>query len=231
MGDVELGVDEYVEQAIAKIHRQTLTGEKLYRALDRRCCLVHGGQPFFFLTAGPAIDAALISEPEETTQEESDESSDAETVEESDDGTSQSNLKLSATPLALTRKNSFCITGDDIRFVATETRLSDGKSVYIATRLTKIKNKPDRALRLAKGKLTFVDWTKAGQIQILARAQMSTLTKDDGSYLKQWDQFGDLEGELLLKHARELGALQYCDMQPNVRERFRFVSQNCQIPH
>jgi hypothetical protein len=39
---------------------------------------------------------------------------------------------------------------------------------------------------------------------------MTALTKDDGSYLKKWDEFGDLEGELLLTHAREVGALQYC---------------------
>src|SRR5262249_40233714 len=114
-----------------------------------------------------------------------------------------------------TRKNSFCVTGDGIRFVATETALPDGKWIFTVTRLTKGRNEPDRALRLAKGKLAFVDWTQAGRIQILAKAQMTALTKDDGSYLKKWDEFGDLEGELLLKHAREVGALQYCDMKQN----------------
>jgi superfamily I DNA/RNA helicase len=215
MGDVEIGVDEYVEQVVAKIARQKRTGKKLYEYLERHCCLVHGDQPFFFLTAGPAIDAALKSEPEEKTEEEPQDSSDAEEVEESDGHTSQSNLEVPVPKHVPTRKNSFCVTGDDTRFVATETRLPEGKSVFIATRLTKIKNEPDRALRLAKGKLKFVDWTQAGQIQLLAKAQMSALIKDVGSYLKKWDEFGDLEGELLLKHAREIGALQYCDMNPN----------------
>ena len=114
-----------------------------------------------------------------------------------------------------TRKNSFCVTGEGIRFVATETALPDGKSIFTVTRLTKGRNEPDRDLRLAKGKLAFVDWTQAGRIQILAKAQITALTKDDGSYLKKWDEFGDLEGELLLKHAREVGPLQYCDMKQN----------------
>lgn len=35
------------------------------------------------------------------------------------------------------------------------------------------------------------------QVQILAKAQMTALTQDDSSYLKR-DEFGDMEGELLL---------------------------------
>jgi superfamily I DNA/RNA helicase len=215
MGDVEIGVDEYVEQAVAKIDRQTRTGKRLYEALEQKCCLVHGDQPFFFLVAGPAIDSALKPEPEEESEAEPEESSNAEEVKESDGEASQSDLEVSAPKPAPTRKNSFCVTGDAIRFVATKTRLSDGKSVYIATRLTTITNTPDRALRLAKGKLKFVDWTQAGQVQILTKAQMSALAKDEGSYLKKWDEFGDLEGELLLKHAREIGVLEYCDVSMN----------------
>jgi DNA polymerase III delta prime subunit len=215
MGDVDIGVDEYVEQAVVKIARQELTGKELYEALERHCCHFHGSQPYFFLTAGQAIDIALNTEPEEESSEESEESNDAEEVEESDNETSQSILEVSSPKTEPTRKNSFCVTGDEIRFVATETRLPDGKSVYIATRLTKVRNNNDRALRLAKGTLKFVDWTQAGQIQMLTKAQMSALTKDVGSYLKKWDEFGDIEGELLLKNAREVGALQYCDMNPN----------------
>ncbi|MEI6432441.1 MAG: AAA family ATPase, partial [bacterium] len=215
MGEVEIGVDEYVERAVTKIARQKLAGKKLYETLERHCCLVHGDQPFFFLTAGPAIDAALKSEPEENSEEEPEESSDAEEVEESDGDTSESHLEVSVPKHASTRKNSFRVTGDDICFVATETPLPDGKSVFIAKGLRKNRNTPDRALRLAKGKRKFVDWTQAGQIQFLTKAQMSALTQDDDSYLKKWDEFGDLEGELLLKHAREVGALQYCDMKRN----------------
>ena len=87
------------------------------------------------------------------------------------------------------------------------------KSIFIASRLTSKRNGPDGSLRLAKGRLRFVDWTRAGQVQILAKAQMTALTQGDGSYLKKWDEFGDMEGELLLKQAREVGSLQFEEMR------------------
>lgn len=213
MGEVEIGVDEYVENAIAKIERSKdgFNGERLYRKLDQRCCFQQGDSAFFFLTVGPAIDDAL-KENVKNKSKESDEVEDADVSEVDFEPETVLGDEVQMPKSEPTRKNSFCVTGDGIRFVATETLLPDGKSIFIATRLTKSRNEPDRALRLAKGKLRFVDWTQAGQIQILAKAQMTALTKDDGSYLKKWDEFGDFEGELLLKHAREIGALQFSDM-------------------
>jgi DNA polymerase III delta prime subunit len=218
MGEVEIGVDEYVENRIAEIERRKdgFKGERLYRRLEQLCCFPQGDRAFFFLTAGPAIDGAL--KPEPTPKEKAKEAGEAEESEESEVDAEPDTVLGDATQVPKpepTRKNSFCVTGDGIRFVATETALPDGKSIFTITRLTKRKSESDRALRLARGKLAFVDWTQAGQIQKFARAQMSALTQDDGSYLKKWDEFGDLEGELLLKHAREVGALQYCDMKRN----------------
>lgn len=184
MGDVEVGVDEYVEKILPKMgHR--LKSDNLYKKLEQLCCFQQEENFFFFLTAGPAVDGALKSDVEDVSHE----------------------VRIESTP-----KNSFGITGDGIRFVATETPLLAAKSIFIATRLTKTRNEPDRALRLAKGRLRFVDWTQAGQVQTLAKAQMIALTQDDGSYLRKWDEFGDLEGELLLKQARAVGALQFTDM-------------------
>lgn len=222
MGDVEIGVDEYVEKAISKIERRKegLKGDNLYRKLDQLCCFRRGDTAFFFLFAGPAIDGEVKPElaAEENAKETPEEGNEVEESEKSDIDAEPDSVLGDATQMSKpepTRKNSFCVTGDGVRFVATETALPDGKSIFTITRLTKVRNDPDRALRLAKGKLAFVDWTQAGRIQILAKAQMTALTKDDGGYLKKWDDFGDLEGELLLKHAREVGALQYCDMRQN----------------
>ena len=222
MGDVEIGVDEYVENRIAEIERRKdgFKGERLYRTLERLCCFRQGDRAFFFLTAGPAIDGALKPEPtpKENAKEVPKEANEAEESEEWKVDAEPDTVLGDATQVPKpepTRKNSFCVTGDGIRFVATETALPDGKTIFTITRLTKRKSESDRALRLARGKLAFVDWTQAGQIQIFVKAQMSALTQDDGSYLKKWDEFGDLEGELLLKHAREVGPLQYCDMKRN----------------
>lgn len=181
MGDVEIGVDEYVENGLAKM-RLGEKGKRPYEVLDQICCFQQGENAYFFLTAGPAIDEELKLDADEAPRE------------------------VRAEP---TSKNSFGITGNGIRFVVTEKAMPGGNSIFIASRLKAQRNDPDRALRLAKGRLRFVDWTQAGQVQILAKAQMTALTQDDGSYLKKWDEFGDMEGELLLKQAREVGSLQF----------------------
>ena len=181
MGDVEIGVDEYVENGLAKM-RLGEKGKRPYEVLGQICCFQQGENAYFFLTAGPAIDEELKLDVDEAPRE------------------------VRAEP---TSKNSFGITGNGIRFVVTEKIMPGGNSIFIASRLKSKRNDPDRALRLAKGRLRFVDWTQAGQVQILAKAQMTALTQDDGSYLKKWDEFGDMEGELLLKQAREVGSLQF----------------------
>ena len=181
MGDVEIGVDEYVENGLAKM-RLGEKGKRPYEVLDQICCFQQGENAYFFLTAGPAINEELKLDADEAPRE------------------------VRAEP---TSKNSFGITGNGIRFVVTEKATPGGNSIFIASRLKAQRNDPDRALRLAKGRLRFVDWTQAGQVQILAKAQMTALTQDDGSYLKKWDEFGDMEGELLLKQAREVGSLQF----------------------
>jgi hypothetical protein len=224
MDEIEIGVDDYVENAFLKIEprKNRPKGKQLYGKLDQLCCFRQGDSEFFFLTAGPAIDRDL--RPEAASSENAKSENANELTENSNDTHEpEENVDLAMFPDDATqvpkpeptRKNSFCVTGDGIRFVATETNLPDGKSIFTVTRLTKGRNKPDSAVRLAKGKLKFVDWRKAERIQVLAKAQMTALTRDDGSYLKKWDKFGDLEGELLLKHAREVNALQYCDVRQN----------------
>lgn len=218
MGDVEIGVDEYVENAMARIERrkELLNHEHLYSRLNQLCCFKQADDAFFFLTAGPAIEEDL--KPAKITKEHKDAPATEGPDELGYSGEDDEPVKVLGNAIHTsktdpTRKNSFGVTGYGIRFVATETPLPDSKSIFLATRLTKSSNEPDRALRLAKGKLCFVDWTQAGQVQILAKTQMAALTKDDGSYLKKWDEFGDLEGELLLQHARDVGALQYSNME------------------
>ncbi|CAB3910264.1 RecBCD enzyme subunit RecD [Achromobacter insuavis] len=215
MGDIEVGVDEYVEHAMARLmpRKSELKGERLYSLLEQRCCLRHGDAVYFFLTAGPAIDEALAPE------------NIAPAAQDGDDANQPGPAATDALPptapdaaarsqqVAPTRKNSFCLSGDGIRFVATQTALPHNKSIFVATRLTKARKRPDRALRLARGSLRFVDWTQAGQIQLLAKAQMTALTQDHGSYLRKWDEFGELEGERLLKQAREVGTLQFTDLE------------------
>ena len=214
IGAVEIGADEYVERTISAIARQRLSGKILYDALAERCCYNHGGQPFFFFFAGPAIDSALQTDQENTTDDSPEKGEKEDEIESSDPENMDDVGKSFTCRSEPTRKNSLCIVGNGVRFVATETPRPDGKSVFVATRLTRNRAEFDRALRIARGNLSFLDWTRAGQIQILTKAQLSELSKNDDSYLKRWDEFVDIEGELLLERAREIGALQYSGMTP-----------------
>ena len=217
IGDIDLGVDEYVETSLNKIHgrpKHPLSGHPLYRILEGHCTLKHGNEVYFFLTAGPAIDDTLNAKSEAREHPSESSTIDAEVESAPKSKPTRPKERAPSPEVKPTRKNSLCITGDRIRFVATETQIQEGPSIYLTNRLTQNKTKMDRAIRLAKGKLNFVDWTQAGQIQILCKAQLSRLTDDDDSYLKKWDEFGDLEGEILLKQARDFGSLQYCDATP-----------------
>lgn len=187
MGELEIGVDEYVENMLAKMGHD-LRGKRLYEKLNQLCCFQQDKDEFFFVTVGPAIDRELEPENDDVPRE---------------------------ARVEPTRHNSFGISGDGIRFVATQKRLPGGSSIFIASRLTRQRKDPDRALRLARGRLRFADWKQAGQVQVLAKAQMTSLALDDGSYLKKWDEFGDVEGQLLLMQAREMGALKFTDVTQN----------------
>ena len=64
-------------------------------------------------------------------------------------------------------------------------------------------------MKLARGKVSFSDYTRTGQIRAVAAGAMSKLTKDAGSYLKQWDEYGAVEGEMLLAKAKSVGRIEY----------------------
>ena len=59
------------------------------------------------------------------------------------------------------------------------------------------------------GTVLFSDYTKTGRIRALAAGAMSQLTKETGSYLKQWDEYGAIEGEMLLARAKAVGRIDF----------------------
>lgn len=211
MGDVEIGVDEYVESRVGRLAPRQVPN--VYAWLQDRCTFTLGGDVYFFLTAGPAIEEALRSEPDEADAADT---ADDDAARLGDDAEADSE-ELDPEPVErrpatdLTASNSFCVTGSDVRFVATTTTLPGGGSIYVATRLTDRPRSSDNAVRLAKGNLRFLDWTATGRIQLQAKAQLGALTSSESSYLRKWDEFGALEGEILLNRARTIGALEFCE--------------------
>lgn len=206
MGDVEIGVDEYVEGRVRQIDRRG--ARDLSGWLESQFVYLADGVSYYFLSAGPVIEDAIS----DLSQTEATEGSEDSAVDTAGDWAESIEVAAGTAPRTQsTIKNSFLLHGPAVRVLATATPIPDGRVIHVASRLTRAGVETDRSLRLAMGRLAFVDWTQAGQVQILAEARLATLTQDESSYLRKWDQFGDLEGELLLKQARAFGAVRYAD--------------------
>lgn len=215
MGGVEIGVDEYVERGVNRIAKRKV--RDAYSWLEERCAFTHLGETYFFITAGAAIEEAL-STPDDVEQT-APSAEDADGVNERETEVDGDNAPVATAQVgrqdAPNLRNSFCVTGSDMRFVSTTTSLPGGTPIYVAKKLTSHHQSADKTILLARGTLKFLDSTRTGQIQLQARAQLAVLTADESSYLKKWDEFGDLEGGILLQTAREIGAIEYTDAQSN----------------
>ena len=206
MGDVEIGVDEYVDRRVRRIDRRS--SRNLSGWLERQFIYVADGVSYYFLSAGPIIEDTI------SDLAESDAADNADDADRDEVGTTDvATGTAPRTPSTI--KNSFLLHGSAVRALATATPIPDGRVIHVASRLTPARADPDTGLRLAKGQLSFVGWTRAGQVQILTQAQLASLTQDESSYLRKWDEFGDLEGELLLKQARAFGTARYEDTIEN----------------
>jgi AAA domain len=216
MGDVEIGVDDYVENRYRRICNRP-SGD-IYAWLGEQCTFKLGDQSYFFLTAGPAIEEELRPDSDDTGHTET-ESSD-ETSEEQDEADAELDEQPPLPEESRPRtdppsfRNSFCVTGSDILFVVTTRSLPGGESIYVPSKLKVRRNGSDKAIRLAKGTLKFLDCTRTGRIQLQAKAQLSALTAEESSYLRKWDEFGEHEGGILLGKSRAIGALEFTQPSP-----------------
>lgn len=104
----------------------------------------------------------------------------------------------------------FEIQGDNLR-IPVERHTGDK---LLANRIApRVVNASDPALQLVQGGLSFSDFTKTGGMGAEARGQMSEIIKQEGSYLKRWDEYGSLEGKLLLEKARGVGKLRFRNVE------------------
>ena len=106
---------------------------------------------------------------------------------------------------AATRR-AFALQGDGVRFAVEEFTRPDSATIFLASKVTP-RRSADPAVRLARGTLTFLDWTTAGALGVLASTGLSELVAGEGSYLKKWDDYGQVEGDIFLERARAVGKL------------------------
>jgi superfamily I DNA and/or RNA helicase len=186
IGDVEIGIDERIEST-AKRNGIRFNGvEELGSILNEKCKISVGGEDFFLLMSGPSAKAdfeANIPEDEDSPQSQA-------VVQE--------------------KYREFSIYGERVRIPVERRNVDKSKDIYFATKAVFRDNqKSEGSLRLARGAVQFSNYTKTGRIRALAAGAMSQLTKETGSYFKQWDEYGAIEGEMLLARAKAVGRIDF----------------------
>lgn len=186
IGDVEIGIDERIESTAKRNGIRFNGAEELGSVLNDKCKISVGGEDFFLLMSGPSAKADF----EADSPEDEDSPESGAVVQE--------------------KYREFSIYGERVRIPVERRNVDKSKDIYFATKAVfKDNQKSEGSLRLARGAVQFSDYTKTGRIRALAAGAMSQLTKETGSYLKQWDEYGAIEGEMLLARAKAVGRIDF----------------------
>lgn len=201
IGDVEIGIDERIELTAKRNGIRFNGAEELGRVLNDKCKISVGGEDFFLLMSGPSAKADF----------------EADIPEDEDSPDSQA--------IVQEKYREFSIYGERVRIPVERRNVDKLKDIYFATKAVfKDNQKSEGSLRLARGAVQFSDYTKTGRIRALAAGAMSQLTKETGSYLKQWDEYGAIEGEMLLARAKAVGRVDYHGTEQTIKGVKFFVS-------
>ena len=196
LGDIDIGIDDYAFNSARRLLRtRNADAAEVARVLGNLCALELGQAPdecYFLLTAG----AATTGEFDVAAGEKGDASATTEV----------------AVPES---ERAFCVHGDGIRIAVSRKKITPDETRYLATRLTSsIGSEADGAVRLARGRITFSNFTRTGVVQAIAAGAMAQLMESEKGYLKKWDEYGDEEGRLLLDRARKVGMLRWTHASP-----------------
>ncbi|WP_168379977.1 MULTISPECIES: DEAD/DEAH box helicase [Acinetobacter] len=186
IGDIEIGIDERIESTAKRNGIRFNGAEELGIVLSDKCKISVGNEDFFLFMSGPSANVDF-----EGNNLEDEKSSNSEAVVQE-------------------KYREFSIYGERVRIPVARRNIDKSKDIYFATKVIfKDNQKAEGSLRLARGKVHFSDYTKTGRIRALAAGAMSQLTKETGSYLKKWDEYGAIEGEMLLARAKAVGRIDY----------------------
>ncbi len=201
IGDVEIGIDERIESTAKRNGIRFNGAEELGSVLNDKCKISVRGEDFFLLMSGPSAKADF-----EADIPEDEYSPDSQAVVQE-------------------KYREFSIYGERVRIPVERRNVDKSKDIYFATKAVfKDNQNSEGSLRLARGSVQFSDYTKTGRIRALAAGAMSQLTKETGSYLKQWDEYGAIEGEMLLARAKAVGRIDYHGTEQTTKGVKFFVS-------
>ena len=194
MGDMEVGIDERIESTAKRNGIRFNGAEELGKLISEKCSLRVGNKTFFVMLAGKSADIDF-----EKNNEDADESPDSQVILQE-------------------KYRAFSISGERVRIPVERRNIDESKDIFFATKaIFRDNQKSEGALRLARGAIIFSDYTKTGCIRALAAGAMSQLTKETGSYLKQWDEYGAIEGEMLLARAKAVGRIDFQGTEQTIK--------------
>jgi len=203
MDDIEIGIDEKIEKSANRIGISFSTNEQLCNIFND---LVNINTGYFIITSGFSAkkdfekDADGYSNKQSSTDINNENGDNDEIFEMEPEHKEETES---------TKLLSFMIYGDGFKMPVKRKEVN-GKEIFFADRLIDNTNqKDDKSVQLAKGSVRFLDYTKTGEIQRIARGQMASLLESEDAYLKKWDEYGAIEGEMLLENAREVGLFGY----------------------
>ena len=190
MGDIEVGIDEKIENTAKKSGFRFKNVEELSQLLTEKCLIKAGDtddEYYFLMMTGAAAEKDFD---ENTVQEQAGHN----TV------------------------GGFSIIGERLKIPVEKRFIEKDKEIFFANKLiNKTERYPDGALRLAKGKLNFLPCSETERIRSLTAGSMARILQDKGSYLKQWDEYGAVEGELLLARAKAVGKIGYTQTEQTAK--------------
>ena len=195
IGDIEIGIDEHIKSTAKRSGIRFNGADALGEVLNEKCKITVGNNSYFVMLAGKSAN----------------EDFDTETYD--DENTEQIEEKY----------RSFSIYGERIRIPVQKKQLSQFEVIFFASKIIfRDQQKSEGAIRLARGSIKFTSLPE--RIKALAAGAMSQLTKETGSYLKQWDDYGAIEGEMLLSRAKAVGRIDYHSTEQTTKGVKFFVS-------
>lgn len=179
IGDVEIGIDERIKSTAERNGIRFNGAEELGRLLSEKLVLHVSGESYFLMYSGHSANQ--------------------------DFDYTDSNEEKNEVSEEL---RSFSLCGETLNIPVEKRKLSQHEEIFNASKIIfRYQQKLNGSLRLARGKLKFVSTPE--RIRALAAGAMSQLTKETGRYLKQWDEYGAIEGELFLTKAKNIGLIKY----------------------
>ncbi|OLQ79164.1 hypothetical protein BIT28_02180 [Photobacterium proteolyticum] len=104
--------------------------------------------------------------------------------------------------------HNMVLLGSGFQLAITEQKNIDFNFLAAKKLVQRVNPAPGFAVRLIRAKLKFTDMDNVVRLQTLASQQMKELAEKEQGYLNVWDKYGDLEGETLLRKARDVAVIE-----------------------